>query len=69
MAIRRLLELAHKAAESDTAFGASAKNDKEIALATRSTLDILGEASAGVAVPDSGVSEGRVIPFTKATES
>jgi hypothetical protein len=62
------LELDPKAAEFDIAFGAQAKNDKVIALGTRSMLPILGEASAGVAVPDSDVSDGRVIQFGKGPE-
>ena len=61
--IRKLLRLDPEAQEFDLAFGSTSRNDKEIAIATRSMLEILGETSAGIEVPASHKSEGRVTSF------
>jgi hypothetical protein len=58
--VRELLHLSPDAQEFRLAFGAVPQDDKEIALLTRSMMEILGEASAGVEIPASDVDEGRV---------
>jgi hypothetical protein len=64
--VRELLHLDAHAQEFKLAFGAVAENDKEIAMLTRSMLEILAEASAGVEIPASDVDEGRVIKMAPA---
>jgi hypothetical protein len=59
--LRELLHLDAHTQEFKLAFGAVAENDKEIAMLTRSMLEILAEASAGVEIPASDVDEGRVM--------
>jgi hypothetical protein len=59
--VRELLHLDLHAQEFKLAFGAVAENDKEIAMLTRSMLELLAEASAGVEIPASDVAEGRVL--------
>jgi len=61
--VRKLLGLNPEAKEFSVVFGAIQKDDKEIAMLTRSMLEILAEASAGVEVPASDVQEGRVLPL------
>lgn len=56
---RELLRLSPDAKEFKLSFGALPKDDKEIAMLTRSMLEILMEATAGVEVPDSDIKEGR----------
>jgi len=58
--IRRTLELAPEAKEFRLTFGALRSEGNEIALFTRSILEILVELSVGVEVPAEHVSEGRV---------
>jgi hypothetical protein len=58
--VRELLHLSPDTQEFNLAFGAVPQNDKEIAMLTRSMMEILGEASAGVEIPASDVDEGRV---------
>ena len=62
--VRELLHLDTHTQEFKLAFGAVAENDKEIAMLTRSMLEILAEASAGVEIPASDVDEGRVVKMT-----
>ena len=45
------------------------KDDSEIALLTRSILEIIGEASGGVEVPDAHLREGRAIQVPPAEET
>ena len=59
--VRHLLHLDPKAEEFALHVGAVAKNDKEIAMLTRSMLEILEEASAGVDIPTSDLDEGRAV--------
>jgi len=59
--IRELLHLDPDAQEFRLAFAAQQIDDKEIAMLTRSLLEILAEASAGVEIPSSDVHEGRVL--------
>ena len=56
---RELLRLNPDAKEFKLSFGALPRDDKEIAMLTRSMLEILMEATAGVEVPDSDIKEGR----------
>lgn len=58
-AVKKLLGLNPDASEFDIAFGSVARSDREIAVATRSMLEILSEASAGVEVPLAELNEGR----------
>lgn len=58
--VRELLNLSPSAQEFRLAFGAVPEDDKEIAMLTRSMLEILAEASAGVDIPASDVYETRV---------
>ena len=57
--VRQLLHLDPDTEEFKLVIGATAANDKEIAMLTRSMLEILAEVSAGVDVPDSDIEEGR----------
>jgi hypothetical protein len=59
--VRELLHLDPHAQEFNLAFGAVAENDKEIAVLTRSMLELLAEASAGVDIPAQDVEQGRVV--------
>ncbi len=59
--VKKLLGLAPDANEFSLAYGTIPKDSKEIAMATRSLLEILAEASAGVEVPATDVQEGRVL--------
>jgi hypothetical protein len=62
--VRELLHLDLQTEEFSLAFGAVPENDKQIAMLTRSMLEILGEASAGVEIPASDLAEGRVTKRT-----
>ncbi len=62
--VRKLLGLDSEAQEFNLAFGATPTNDKEIAMVTRSILEILAEASAGVEVPAADMEEGRATKTT-----
>jgi hypothetical protein len=62
--VRELLHLDKHTHEFKLAFGSVAEDDKEIAMLTRSMLEILAEASAGVEIPAADVSEGRVVKMT-----
>ena len=64
MKVRELLHLDAHAQEFKLAFGAVAENDREIAMLTRSMLEILAESSAGVEIPASDVDEGRVVKMS-----
>jgi hypothetical protein len=57
--VRKLLRLSPDAKEFKLSFDALPQDDKEIAMLTRSMLEILMEATAGVEVPDSDIKEGR----------
>jgi len=57
--VRRLLHLSPDAEEFRLSLGAVAASDKEIAMLTRSMMEIIAEASAGVEIPDSDIAEGR----------
>ncbi len=59
--VRTLLGLNPEAKEFSVFLAHIQKDDKEIAMVTRSMLEILAEASAGVEVPATDVQEGRVL--------
>lgn len=59
--VRQLLHLNPEATEFTLAIGETQKNDTEIAMVTRSMLEILGEASAGVDIPATDQDEGRAL--------
>ena len=63
-----MLALDPEAREFNLAFGATPTNDKEIAMVTRSILEILAEASGGVEVPAADVEEGRATKTTGAID-
>jgi len=66
--IRQKLGLNPDATEFRLAFGAVAQNDREIAVLTRSMLEIMVElATTGIDVPDAHVTEKRVLPSPQAT--
>ena len=67
--VRRLLHLSPDAMQFSLVFGGSAKNDHEIAMLTRSMLEILGESSFGVEVPEADVTAGRVTTLEKSLPS
>jgi hypothetical protein len=58
--VRELLHLSPSAEEFRLVLGAVQESDKELAMLTRSMMEILAEASAGVEIPASDVDEGRV---------
>jgi len=62
--VRELLHLDPKTKEFKLAFGASSEDDKVITMVTRSMMEILAEASAGVDIPSADVVEGRVVKMT-----
>jgi hypothetical protein len=66
--VRRLLGLSPDIHEFELAYGTIQKDEKEIAMATRSLLEILAEASAGVEVPAVDVKEGRVLKLPEKVE-
>ncbi len=57
--LRELLRLHPEATEFRVAFGATASNDKELALQTRSMLHIMTTMAGQVDVPERDVKEGR----------
>jgi hypothetical protein len=61
--VRRLLGLDPKAQEFSVVYGSGATSDKEIAILTRSILEILIDLSSFVTVPRTHVAEGRVSDF------
>ena len=60
--VRRLLGLNQEVSQFQIAFGSLHASDKEIALLTRSILEIIGEAAIGVEVPAQDLKEGRALP-------
>lgn len=60
--VRKILGLNPDETQFQVAFGAVQTSDKEIAMVTRSILEIIGEASAGVQIPDDDLKEGRAVP-------
>jgi hypothetical protein len=62
MLIRETLGLDPQATEFSLAFGVVPRNDREIAILSRSMLDILVELSGNIEVPEIHVSEKRTFP-------
>lgn len=60
--IRKTLGLNPNATEFQLAFGALARNDREIAVLTRSMLEILAELASNIEVPAADVEEQWVLP-------
>ena len=60
--VRKILGLDPSANEFQIVYGAIPKNDKEIALLTRSILDVIIDLSADIEVPAADVQENRVNP-------
>ena len=60
--VRKILGLDPHAREFSVVYGAVAKDDKEIALLTRSLLEVLIDLSADIEVPASHVEEKRASP-------
>jgi hypothetical protein len=59
--VRRLLRLSPDADELSLVFATNSKNDHEVAMMTRSMIEILAETSHGVDVPALDLEEGRAI--------
>jgi len=60
--VRELLHLAPDATEFSVVYGLIPENDKQVALLTRSMLEILAEYSSYVEVPEGDVAKKRVTP-------
>jgi len=60
--VRRLLGLSSEATEFDLTFGPTPASDREIAVQTRSLVQILSEVGGQVTVPASHLAEGRAVP-------
>ena len=56
---RQLLRLNPEAREFRLVFGPAAASDREIAVQTRSMLEIMGEVAAQADIPEADVAEGR----------
>jgi len=64
--VRRLLRLGPDTDELSLVFGSNSKNDHEVAMLTRSMIEILAETSHGVDVPAADLEEGRAIKMDNA---
>jgi len=60
--LKQLLQLNPEAREFQLTFGAAASSDTEIAMQTRSLLQIMGEVAAQADIPLNHVEEGRATP-------
>lgn len=60
--VRKILGLNPQAAEFNVVYGAIPRNDKEIAILTRSLLEVIVDLSADIEVPAAHVEEKRVGP-------
>jgi hypothetical protein len=60
--VRQLLGLDPQASELRVVYGSVAANDKELAMLTRSILDILVDLASFITVPEAHVQERRVAP-------
>jgi hypothetical protein len=61
---KRMLGLKEDEASFRISYGAVQTNDREIALLTRSFLEVIGEAAAGVEIPESDLNDGRAVQVT-----
>jgi hypothetical protein len=64
--VRTVLRIGNDARELNLTFGAVPRSDRELALLTRSMLDVLLELSAQVEVPAADVDAGRAFPVPPA---
>jgi hypothetical protein len=62
MEVRKLLGVNPQASEINVVYGTVPRNDREIALQTRSLLEVLVDLSADIEVPAAHVAEQRVAP-------
>jgi hypothetical protein len=62
LAIRELLALNPQAREFNLVYGSIARDDREIAILTRSMIEITGELAARVEVPAKDIAENRASP-------
>ena len=62
MGVRKTLGLSTEADAFTVVYGSVARDDTEIAILTRSILEVLVDMSADIAVPDADVQEKRVSP-------
>jgi len=62
VAVRKLLGLNLQALEFNLVYGSTSKNDREIAIQTRSMIEIIAELAARVQVPAKDVAENRASP-------
>ncbi|MCE5333109.1 MAG: hypothetical protein LLG06_00820 [Desulfobacteraceae bacterium] len=62
LAVRKMLELDPKAQDFTIAYGAVAKNDRELAILSRSILEIIIDLASYIEVPEIHVAEKRVNP-------
>ena len=60
--LRKLLRLDPEAHEFKMVFAATPSNDRELAVVTRSMIQIMGMIAAHVQVPDQDITEGRATP-------
>ena len=60
--VRKLLGLDPQASEFNVVYGSVAANDKEIALLTRSVIEILNDLSSYIDVPAANVEQKRTVP-------
>ena len=60
--VRRILGIDPKAEELNVVYGSNATNDKEIAILTRSMLEILIDLSSYIEVPAASATERRTFP-------
>lgn len=60
--VRRMLGLRENGGEFRVVYGSTASNDQEIALLTRSIMEILSDISSTVEVPAGHVADQRVVP-------
>lgn len=67
MEVKKLLGLDPRASEFHVVYGAFAANDKEIALLTKSVMEVLTDLSADIEVPAEDVREERVSPVFEET--
>jgi len=62
LAVRHLLGLDPRATEFEVVYGSVASNDKEVALLTRSIIEILVDLASSISVPEEHVADQRVSP-------
>lgn len=67
-AVREILGLQQGAAEYRVVFGSATRNENEIAMITRSMLEVLFDLAASIEVPQAHVQEGRT-PITRVFET